>query len=236
MTAVETKEQGGLKAFILAPEGLRAGSDFYVLPEWTEALVWGAGADPRAYAPVRPLITRDLGVRGLKAMAHLSDDDVARDEQGRPHGPGFRLPLRSFPLGSTVCAIGSTWIKAGGASGKVLERDALRDRVRVKQPSGEVRWMDGGLEATLGTVALHPAAGEILGKAGVNRRLGRRPHVRGVAMNPVDHPHGGGEGRTSGGRPSVTPWGKPTKGQPTRRKAWHPWVVTPRLRAWQKDA
>lgn len=230
------------RAFVIASEGLRPGSYFYVLSDWSEALTQGVG-HLRTLSMGAPLSLKEIGPRAVLEMPTGVSEDVSDltsssslgGVQGLGgHYPGYRLPLRAFPLGSMVCALGSTWSLAGGTSGKILERDVLRDRVRVKQPSGEVRWMEGSMEATLGRVALHPRAGEPLGKAGVSRRLGRRPTVRGVAMNPVDHPHGGGEGRSSGGRPSVTPWGRPTKGQPTRRKAWHPWVVTPRLRAWQK--
>jgi large subunit ribosomal protein L2 len=94
--------------------------------------------------------------------------------------------------------------------------------------------MDANSMAQIGSIQKNEKVGRRIPKAGVKRRLGIRPTVRGVAINPVDHPHGGGEGRSSGGRPSVTPWGKLTKGKPTRLKPWGPWVVTPRPRAYKK--
>jgi ribosomal protein L2 len=147
------------------------------------------------------------------------------------------IPLKWIPLGVSVCNIGGKWIRAGGTSGRILEKEWKGlNRVLIQIPSGEVRWMRGDLKAQIGILAKNKKVGQPIKKAGVKRRIGIRPTVRGVAINPVDHPHGGGEGKASGGRPSVTPWGKVAKGQPTRRKEWSNWVTTPRLRAWQKKA
>ena len=106
-------------------------------------------------------------------------------------------------------------LRAPGACGLILKRTKNLAKVRLK--SGQYRWFDIKTIATNGVVSNSDSRFNKLYKAGQSRWLGRRPIVRGVAMNPVDHPHGGGEGKTSGGRPSVTPWGKPTRGQPTKR-------------------
>nr|WBP70267.1 ribosomal protein L2 [Scytosiphon lomentaria] len=106
-------------------------------------------------------------------------------------------------------------LRAPGACGLILKRTKRLAKVRLK--SGQFRWFDIKTIATNGVVSNLDSRFNKLYKAGQSRWLGRRPTVRGVAMNPVDHPHGGGEGKTSGGRPSVTPWGKPTKGKPTKR-------------------
>jgi large subunit ribosomal protein L2 len=90
--------------------------------------------------------------------------------------------------------------------------------VKVRLPSGSQRLFHNEVKGTLGILMNEKHHLKIIGKAGLTRHMGIRPHVRGVAMNPIDHPHGGGQGKTSGGRPSVTPQGRPTKGQPTRNK------------------
>nr|YP_009327114.1 ribosomal protein L2 [Pleurocladia lacustris]ANS57814.1 ribosomal protein L2 [Pleurocladia lacustris]ANS57856.1 ribosomal protein L2 [Pleurocladia lacustris] len=106
-------------------------------------------------------------------------------------------------------------LRAPGACGLILKRTKSLAKIRLK--SGQYRWFNIKTMATNGVVGNTNSRFNKLRKAGQSRWIGRRPIVRGVAMNPIDHPHGGGEGKTSGGRPSVTPWGKPTKGQPTRR-------------------
>jgi len=113
--------------------------------------------------------------------------------------------------------------RAAGASGQIISKNAKYCRIRLN--SGEHRFFSLDTRATLGVVSngLHKLI--YLGKAGRARWLNKRPSVRGVAMNPVDHPHGGGEGKTSGGRPSVTPWGQPAKGRPTRKKKLHHLII-----------
>lgn len=135
--------------------------------------------------------------------------------------PGNAMPLRSVPPGTIIHNVelkpgkGGQIARSAGAYVQLVGRDAGYAQIRLS--SGEVRRVRLECMATIGAVS-NPDHGNInLGKAGRNRWLGRRPVVRGVAMNPVDHPHGGGEGRTSGGRHPVTPWGKPTKGMRTRR-------------------
>lgn len=131
--------------------------------------------------------------------------------------------LDSLPLGSYVHNISfsldglSSIARAGGTFAQLIAKDSKFCRLRLR--SGEERNFLGATIVTLGVVSNPLHRFKVLGKAGRSRWLGRRPSVRGVAMNPVDHPHGGGEGKTSGGRPSVTPWGKVAKGQPTRKKS-----------------
>jgi large subunit ribosomal protein L2 len=109
---------------------------------------------------------------------------------------------------------GGKLVRSAGAMAQLVAREG--DHAQIKLPSGEVRMIPVKCTATIGQVGNAEQGKVFLGKAGRSRWRGRRPHVRGVAMNPVDHPHGGGEGKTSGGRHPVTPWGKPTKGAKTR--------------------
>ncbi len=134
--------------------------------------------------------------------------------------PGNAMPLSAIPIGTVIhnvemkAAKGGQIARSAGTYAQLVGRDADYAILRLK--SGETRLVRSECLATIGAVS-NPDHGNIkLGKAGRKRWLGKRPAVRGVAMNPVDHPHGGGEGRTSGGRHPVTPWGKPTKGKRTR--------------------
>lgn len=134
--------------------------------------------------------------------------------------PGNAMPLASMPVGTIIHNVemkpgkGGQIARSAGTYAQLVGRDQGMAILRLN--SGEQRLVQGTCMATVGAVS-NPDHGNInLGKAGRKRWLGRRPHVRGVVMNPVDHPHGGGEGRTSGGRHPVTPWGKPTKGKKTR--------------------
>lgn len=134
--------------------------------------------------------------------------------------PGNAMPLRSIPVGSIVHAIemkpekGAQIARSAGTYAQLVGRDGDYSIMRLN--SGETRLIPSACMATIGAVSNPDNSNTNKGKAGRNRWLGKRPHVRGVAMNPIDHPHGGGEGRTSGGRHPVTPWGKPTKGKRTR--------------------
>jgi large subunit ribosomal protein L2 len=134
--------------------------------------------------------------------------------------PGNAMPLRSIPVGTIVHNVelkpgkGGQVARSAGTYVQLVGRDS--GYAQLKLGSGEVRVVRGDCLATIGAVSNPDQSNINLGKAGRNRWLGVRPSVRGVAMNPIDHPHGGGEGRTSGGRHPVTPWGKPTKGKKTR--------------------
>lgn len=135
---------------------------------------------------------------------------------------GNALPLRNIPLGTAVHNVelkkgkGGQIVRSAGGSATVMAKE--KNYAQLRLPSGEVRLVHLECMATIGVVGNSDHGNISIGKAGRTRWLGRRPKVRGVAMNPVDHPHGGGEGRTSGGRHPVSPWGVPTKGYKTRKK------------------
>jgi large subunit ribosomal protein L2 len=137
-----------------------------------------------------------------------------------PIKPGNCLPLRNIPVGSTVHCVemkpgkGAQLARSAGASVQLVAREGHHATLRLR--SGELRKVSSECRATVGEVGNAEHNLRSLGKAGASRWRGIRPTVRGVVMNPVDHPHGGGEGRTSGGRHPVSPWGFPTKGAKTR--------------------
>lgn len=150
-------------------------------------------------------------VAGDKISSSLSFVDVK---------PGNAMPLNVIPVGTIVHNVelkpekGAQIARSAGAYVQLVGRDGTMAILRLN--SGEQRLVHGTCMATVGAVSNSDHGNINIGKAGRSRWLGRRPHVRGVVMNPVDHPHGGGEGRTSGGRHPVSPWGKPTKGKRTR--------------------
>ena len=133
---------------------------------------------------------------------------------------GNALPLKNIPSGTTVHAIelrpgkGAQMARSAGTQAQLVAKEG--DYALLKLPSGETRKVLSECMATIGQVGNTDHENVSIGKAGRSRWLGRRPHNRGVVMNPVDHPHGGGEGKTSGGRHPVTPWGQPTRGYKTR--------------------
>ena len=127
---------------------------------------------------------------------------------------GNRLPISNIPAGSIISLIGfkkALYARAAGTSCQLLQKGQVLSKIRV--PSGQIKFIKSNAFATIGMISNDNHNLQVIGKAGKNRLQGIRPSVRGVAMNPVDHPHGGG-----GGKPSVTPWGKPTKGKPTKKK------------------
>ena len=134
--------------------------------------------------------------------------------------PGNALPLKNIPLGTLIHNVelrpgkGGQIARSAGSSVQLVAKEG--DYAQIKMPSGEIRKVAVVCMATIGQLGNIEHKNVAYGKAGRKRWLGRRPHNRGVSMNPVDHPHGGGEGKTSGGRHPVTPWGKPTKGAKTR--------------------
>jgi large subunit ribosomal protein L2 len=135
---------------------------------------------------------------------------------------GNTLPLKEIPLGTNIHNIelnighGGQLVRSAGSYARLMAKEGKY--VQIKLPSGEVRMVLHNCKATIGQIGNLDHENISIGKAGRNRWLGKRPRVRGVAMNPVDHPHGGGEGKSSGGRHPVTPWGVPTKGYKTRVK------------------
>jgi large subunit ribosomal protein L2 len=144
--------------------------------------------------------------------------------------PGNAMPLKAMPVGTIVHNVelkpgkGGQMARSAGCYAQLVGRDM--GYAQLKLASGELRMVSGDCMATVGAVSNPDQSNVSIGKAGRNRWLGKKPVTRGVAMNPVDHPHGGGEGRTSGGRHPVTPWGKPTKGRKTRNnKATDKYII-----------
>ncbi|MBM3609164.1 MAG: 50S ribosomal protein L2, partial [Alphaproteobacteria bacterium] len=153
--------------------------------------------------------------------------------------PGNAMPISNIPVGTIVHNIelkigaGAAMVRSAGTYAQIVGRD--QGYVIVRLNSGEQRLVHGQCYATVGAVSNPDHMNTSIGKAGRMRWLGRKPHNRGVAMNPIDHPHGGGEGRTSGGRHPVTPWGKPTKGKRTRsNKSTDRFIVTSRHKSKKK--
>ena len=156
----------------------------------------------------------------ILAPQRLAVGDKVESGKDADIKPGNALPLGSIPVGTIVHNVelqpgrGGQIARSAGSYVQIVGRDSGYAQVRLN--SGEVRLVRQECMATIGAVSNPDHSNQNMGKAGRMRWKGRRPHVRGVVMNPVDHPHGGGEGRTSGGRHPVTPWGKPTKGKRTR--------------------
>ena len=177
--------------------------------------------DPNRSAHIA-LIKYDDGVFSyILAPAKLKAGDKIISSANADIKIGNCLPLKNIPVGTIIHNVemkpgkGGQIARSAGASVNLVGKDS--GYAQVKLASGEVRLIPLECLATIGTLSNADKKNTIIGKAGRSRWLGKRPHVRGVAMNPVDHPHGGGEGKTSGGRHPVTPWGKPTKGKKTRK-------------------
>lgn len=178
--------------------------------------------DPNRSARIALLHYVDGEKRYILAPDGLKVDDVLMSGETADIKIGNATVLSRIPLGSTVHNVemrpgkGGQIARSAGALVQLMAREGKY--AHLKMPSGEVRLVPVNCLATIGQVGNIDHENLIMGKAGANRWRGRRPSVRGVAMNPVDHPMGGGEGRSSGGRHPCTPWGKPTKGKKTRRK------------------
>ena len=176
--------------------------------------------DPNRTAHIALLLFADGERRYIIAPKGVKAGDVLQSGSGAPIKTGNCLPLRNIPVGSVVHAIelkpgkGAQMARSAGASVQLVAREGQYATLRLR--SGEMRKVLADCRATIGEVSNSEHSLRKLGKAGAARWRGVRPTVRGVAMNPVDHPHGGGEGRTSGGRHPVSPWGVPTKGHRTR--------------------
>jgi len=177
--------------------------------------------DPNRSARIALLVYADGEKSYILAPDRLKVGDVVMSGPDAEVRVGNALPLSRIPLGTMVHAIemkpgkGAQIARSAGAACQIMARE--EGMVTLKLPSSEMRMFSEKCMATIGQVGNLDHNNESWGKAGKSRWLGRRPKVRGVAMNPVDHPHGGGEGRTSGGRHPVTPWGVPTKGYKTRK-------------------
>ncbi|MGI9330674.1 MAG: 50S ribosomal protein L2 [Gammaproteobacteria bacterium] len=176
--------------------------------------------DPNRSAHLALILYSDGERRYILASKKLAAGDEVMSGREAPIKIGNALPLRNIPLGTLVHCVelkprkGAQMVRAAGGSAQLVAREGVYATLRMR--SGEMRKVHVNCRATVGEVGHGEHNLRKLGKAGASRWRGRRPTVRGVAMNPVDHPHGGGEGRTSGGRHPVTPWGVPTKGYKTR--------------------
>ena len=178
--------------------------------------------DPNRSARIALLFYADGEKRYILAPDGLEVGTSVESGPEAPANVGNCLPLSKIPLGMTVHNIemqpgrGGVLCRSAGTSATLAARES--NWAQITLPSGEIRRVPSACRATIGSTGNSDHMGIVLGKAGRKRWLGRRPHVRGTAMNPVDHPHGGGEGRTKGGRHPVSPTGKPAKGGATRQK------------------
>ena len=189
--------------------------------------------DPNRSARIALLHYLDGEKRYILAPGNLKVGDTVLAGDAADVLPGNNLPLGRIPLGTIIHNIevklgkGGQMCRAAGTYAQLMAKEGRYAQLRL--PSGEVRRVLLDCRATVGQVGNKEHKNISLGKAGRARHLGRRPKVRGVAMNPVDHPHGGGEGRSSGGRHPVTPWGVPTKGKRTRKtRRSDRWIVRSR--------
>ncbi len=178
--------------------------------------------DPNRSAFIALIKYQDGELSYILAPQRLSLGDVVISAERADIKPGNAMPLKNIPVGTIVHNVemkvgkGGQIARAAGSYVQLVGKDAGYAQVKLR--SGELRMIHAECMATIGAVSNPDHQNEVIGKAGRSRWKGIRPVVRGVAMNPIDHPHGGGEGRTSGGRHPVTPWGKPTKGAKTRSR------------------
>ncbi|MBM4286763.1 MAG: 50S ribosomal protein L2 [Deltaproteobacteria bacterium] len=195
--------------------------DFKRNKENVPAKVASIEYDPNRSSRIALLHYLDGDKRYILAPVDLKVGDMVLSSPEADIKPGNALPLRNIPLGTQVHNIelkpgkGGQMARAAGASAQLVAREG--NYAQLKLPSGEVRVVHVNCKATIGQLSNVEHENLSIGKAGRKRWLGKKPHVRGVAMNPVDHPMGGGEGKSSGGRHPVSPWGKPTKGYKTRK-------------------
>ena len=186
--------------------------------------------DPNRSGFIALLRYEDGELAYILAPQRLKEGDTVVSGERVDVKPGNAMPMRNIPIGTIIHNVemkagkGGQLARAAGTFVQLVGRDAGYALLRLA--SGEVRMVRAECRATIGAVSNPDRQNIVIGKAGRNRWLGKKPSVRGVAMNPIDHPHGGGEGRTSGGRHPVTPWGKGTKGTKTRKnKATDRYIV-----------
>ncbi|KPV40957.1 50S ribosomal protein L2 [Thiohalorhabdus denitrificans] len=176
--------------------------------------------DPNRSAHLALVVYGDGEKRYIIAPRNIKVGDQIQSGEEAPIRPANCLPIRNIPTGTVIHNVelkpgkGGQIARSAGASAQLLAREGREAQIRMA--SGEVRRVSVDCRAVIGEVGNSDHANQVLGKAGASRWRGHRPKVRGVSMNPVDHPHGGGEGHTKGGRHPVTPWGQPTKGHRTR--------------------
>ena len=186
--------------------------------------------DPNRTAFIALVRYEDGELSYILAPQRLKAGDVVVSGNRVDVKPGNAMPMKNIPVGTIIHNVemkigkGGQLARSAGTYVQLVGRDQGMALLRLS--SGEVRMVSAECMATIGAVSNPDEQNIVIGKAGRSRWLGRRPHVRGVAMNPIDHPHGGGEGRTSGGRHPVTPWGISTKGKKTRKnKRTNRWIV-----------
>lgn len=185
------------------------------------AKVAGVEYDPNRSANIALLHYADGEKRYILAPVGLQVGDTVMSGPQAEVRPGNAMPLALMPLGSTVHNVelkvgkGGQLVRSAGVSAQLMAREG--DYATLRMPSGENRLVHAQCMATIGQVGNIDHENQTIGKAGRSRWLGKRPNVRGVAMNPIDHPMGGGEGKSSGGRHPCTPWGVATKGYKTRK-------------------
>ena len=188
-----------------------------------EAVVERIEYDPNRTAFIALIKYTDGEYSYIIAPQRLSIGDKVVSSDRTDVKVGNCMKMINIPVGTVIHNIeiklgkGAQYVRSAGTYGQIVGRDS--GKVIVKLSSGEVRLLNGDCRATIGAVSNQDQKNVNLGKAGRTRWMGRRPTNRGSAMNPIDHPHGGGEGKTKSGRHPVTPWGKPTKGYKTRKKA-----------------
>jgi large subunit ribosomal protein L2 len=195
--------------------------DFKRLKSGVSATVERLEYDPNRTAYIALIKYEDGEVAYILAPQRLAAGDQVISGERVDIKPGNALPMQNIPVGTIIHNVemkvgkGGQIARSAGTYAQLVGKDQGYAQLRLN--SGELRMVRAECMATIGAVSNPDNQNIKLGKAGRKRWLGKRPAVRGVAMNPVDHPHGGGEGRTSGGRHPVTPWGKPTKGKRTRK-------------------
>jgi large subunit ribosomal protein L2 len=197
--------------------------DFKRIKDGVPGRVASIEYDPNRTTRIALIFYADGEKSYILAPHSLSVNDWVQSGPDAEISPGNTLPLRSMPTGTIIHNLeltpgrGGQLVRSAGVGAQVLSREG--EYVLIRLPSGEMRRVLLNCRASIGQLSNPDHKNESLGKAGASRHLGRRPHVRGVAMNPVDHPHGGGEGRSPIGMPGPkSPWGKPTLGYKTRRK------------------
>ncbi len=195
--------------------------DFKRSKDTVPAKVAAIEYDPNRTARIALLHYRDGEKRYILAPVGLEVGAVVVSGSDADIKVGNALPLANIPLGTVIHNIelrpgeGGKLVRSAGSSAQLMAKEGQYAQVRM--PSGEVRKIQMVCRATIGQLGNLDHENEVIGKAGRQRHLGKRPSVRGIAMNPVDHPHGGGEARSTSGRPPTTPWGQMTMGKKTRR-------------------
>jgi large subunit ribosomal protein L2 len=195
--------------------------DFKRAKDGVPAKVAAVEYDPNRSARIALLHYRDGEKRYILAPAGIAVGDVVESGEKADIKIGNALPLRAIPLGTVIHNVelrpgeGGKLVRSAGGGAQLMAKEG--EYAQVRMPSGEVRKILMNCRATIGQLGNLDHENEVVGKAGRQRHRGKRPAVRGVAMNPVDHPHGGGEARSTSGRPPTTPWGLMTMGKKTRR-------------------